>query len=91
MDLPTDVLVRAREIVVKMHRLGVAHGDVRPENMNYNFKTGRLYLYDFSDARTRKMLGEEGFRRACLQDLESLDTQIAWSKTDEAKRLKYVH
>jgi hypothetical protein len=90
MTLPTRILQRARELLEGMHKLGVAHGDARPENMNYNFKTDRLFIYDFSHARMRLAPDDAAFDRACAQDLENLDMEIKWSLTDEGRAIRYM-
>jgi hypothetical protein len=90
MTLPTRVLRRARGLVESMHRLGVAHGDPRAENMNYDFKTDRLFLYDFSHARMRRSPDDAAFERACREDLTSLDVAIEWSMTDAGRAIQYI-
>jgi hypothetical protein len=90
MTLPTRVLQRARELVESMHRLGVSHGDARPENMNYDFKTDKLFIYDFSHARIRLAPEDPAFDRACKDDLKSLDMEIEWSMTDAGRAIQYL-
>jgi hypothetical protein len=90
LTLPTRVLQRARELVASMHKLGVAHGDVRAENMNYDFRTDKLFIFDFSQAEMRRAPDDEEFDEACKKDLESLDMDIEWSMTAEGKAIQYI-
>jgi hypothetical protein len=89
--LPTDALQAARRIVVAMHRLGVAHGDIHPLNMNYNFKTKELFLLDFSHAAMEGTIGQDAFQQACLEDLFEVDRLINISKTKAAQQIHYYH
>ena len=89
--LPTKALLLAGEIISKMHKLGVAHGDVRAENMNYNFTTGKLFVYDFSESVVDELDGKEAFEKACEIDNEALDQMIAWSRSEEGQNVEYVH
>ena len=90
LTLPWKALVQARLVVEEMHRLGVVHGDARPENMFYNFTSNELYIYDFSHASSADFLGKEEFEVACAEELESLDEQIAWSQTEQAEKIRYM-
>ena len=45
--LPTEVCYKAKECIARLHRCGVAHGDINARNMSYSFVTGSLFLYDF--------------------------------------------
>ena len=91
MTLPTHVLLRARDLVLKMHALGVVHGDLRPENMNFDFKTNQLYIFDFSDAKLKAEMSAAAFKQACLEELESLDRQIEWSRSSSASQIVYSY
>jgi len=89
--LPTDALQDARRIVVEMHRLGVAHRDIRPMNMNYDFETKKLYMLDFSHAATQDAIGRDAFQQACFEDLFEIDRLIRISKTKFAQEIHYYH
>jgi hypothetical protein len=91
MMLPTKALLLAKEIISKMQELGVAHCDVTAENMNHNFTTGKLSVHDFSQSVLDTLHGMETFAQACGGDNEDLDEMIAWSRTEEGQRVKYVH
>jgi hypothetical protein len=91
MTLPTGPLEQARSVIVAMHELGVAHGDVRPENMNYSFPTGRLFVYDFSHATLRGRAGGRRFAAACAEDLLAIDGLVAESRTPQAQGIQYVY
>ena len=91
MVLPTKALLIAREVVNEMHKHGVAHGDIRAENMNYNFTTSKLFVYDFSHAVVDTLDGEEAFQEACEEDDESLHKLIEWSKSEEGQNVQYIH
>ena len=81
---------RAREVIKHMHQLGVARGDARAENMNYNFKQDSLVIYDFSHAKIRHALEDALFHRACQQDLATPERQIKWSMTDQGRAIRYL-
>lgn len=87
MTLPTDGYEQARKILLQMHKLGVAHGDVRAQNMNYDIHTKKLYIYDFGQAVIR---GEPEFRQECRNDLETINQCIAESKTPAARARVYL-
>jgi hypothetical protein len=89
--LPTDALQDARRIVVAMHKLGVSHRDIRPLNMNYCFRTKKLYLLDFSRAETENAIGQDAFQQACFEDLFEIDRLIRISKTKSAQEMRYYH
>jgi serine/threonine protein kinase len=76
MKTPVSSLLEAREIVKSMHRFGVAHGDIKLSNMNFNANTGPQ-IFDFSHAFLRSDLSAAEFREACVQDLEALDEIIS--------------
>ena len=77
LKIPVSSLLEAREIVNSMHRFGVAHGDIRLSNMNFNVKTRTLQMFDFSHAFLKSDLSTAEFSEACLQDLEALDEIIS--------------
>jgi hypothetical protein len=91
MTLPTGPLEQARAVIVAMHALGVAHGDVRPENMNYDFRAGRLFVYDFSHATLRERAGGRWFAEACREDLRAIDELVAESRTPQAQGIQYLY
>ena len=76
MSLPKRALLQARAIMHQMHKRGVVHRDLRPENMNYNFDSNKLYIYDFSEARTLLMLGLARFQEACREDCEVMEELV---------------
>jgi hypothetical protein len=90
MTLPTGPLEQARRTISAMHELGVAHGDVRPENMSCDFETGRLFVYDFSHATLREQAGGRRFAAACAGDRLAMDGLVAESQTPRAQAVKYV-
>jgi tRNA A-37 threonylcarbamoyl transferase component Bud32 len=86
MFLPKSALLRAQGIVASMHANGVVHRDLRPENMNYNFTTGKLSLYDLSHAATKNCIGTEAFESARKRDLCVLQELIRRSDTPQAAK-----
>ena len=90
LTLPTGPLEQARRVIVTMHGLGVAHGDVRLENMNYDFGTGRLFVYDFSHATLREQAGDAPFAVACQEDLLAVEGLISESRTARAQTMRYL-
>ena len=76
MSLPKRALLQAHAIMLRMHKRGVVHRDLRPENMNYDFETGKLYIYDFSEARTLKILGFSRFHKARREDCEMMQELV---------------
>lgn len=43
-----DILIQLSQILKKIHRLKIIHGDIKPENIIYN--KGKVYLIDFGSA-----------------------------------------
>ena len=84
MVLPRSALLEAQKIVAVMHANGVVHRDLRPENMNYNFTTGKLFLYDFSHAATRTSISAEEFEDAREEDVCALEEYIKISESPAA-------
>ena len=82
--LPRSALLEAQKIVAVMHANGVVHRDLRPENMNYNFTTGKLFLYDFSHAATRTSISAEEFEDAREEDVCALEEYIKISESPAA-------
>jgi hypothetical protein len=91
MLLPARALRAARGVLAAMHARGVAHGDVRAENMHYNFTTRALAVFDFSRAVVDTLDGEEAWGEACEEDEAALDSLLAWSESDAGRRARYVH
>ena len=94
-SLPTAALCEVREILTSLHCCGVAHCDVQPRNMSYSFETGRLFLYDFSQALKRGGPDAPGadlsaFEAACAQDVRDLEELIEDSKTERARAMRYT-
>jgi serine/threonine protein kinase len=77
MKIPVSSLLEARAIVKSMHRLGVAHGDIKLSNMNFNANTRTLQIFDFSHAFLKSDHSTVEFSGACVQDLEALDEIIS--------------
>jgi hypothetical protein len=73
MKVPASSLLQAREIVKTMHIHGVAHGDIKLANMNFDPNTHTVQIFDFSHAYLESDFSAAEFRQACVQDLESLD------------------
>ena len=86
MFLPKSALLQAQGIVASMHANSIVHRDLRPENMNYNFTTGRLFLFDFSHAVTKNSIGAEAFEHARKGDLCVLQELIHRSETPQAAK-----
>ena len=59
-----------------LHLNDFVHCDLRPENMNYDFDSNKLYIYDFSEARTLSMLGLARFQEACREDCEVMEELV---------------
>ena len=94
-SLPTAALCEVREILTSLHGRGVAHCDVQPRNMSYCFETGRLFLYDFSQALTgggsdAPEAKRAAFEAACAQDVCDLEELIQYSKTERARAMRYM-
>ena len=94
-SLPTAALREVKGILTSLHGLGVAHCDVQPRNMSYCFETGRLFLYDFSQALTgggsdAPEAKRAAFEAACAQDVRDLEELIQYSKTERARAMRYT-
>ena len=87
LTLPKGALLEAQAVVLKMHERGVVHRDLRPENMNYNFTTGRLFLYDFSHGATRQSLGDAAFEQARRDDCDALKGHLEGCETPHSRKL----
>jgi hypothetical protein len=74
LSLPTNALHRVRETLEEMHALGVAHGDVRLQNLAYDPVTGRVFVLDLSHSVAR---GEADFGSQCADDMMGIDHLIA--------------
>jgi exonuclease VII small subunit len=71
---PASSLRRARAILEEMHKLGVAHGDVRLPNLSWDPMTGQVFVLDLSHGRAH---GEDDFEYLCGADLRKMDRLIA--------------
>ncbi|KAI3636433.1 hypothetical protein MIR68_005785 [Amoeboaphelidium protococcarum] len=69
--LEGDIKSSVYEILVQLHQLGVAHGDVRLPNVVRDGQR-KLYLIDFTEA-VFKCDGEEEFNAQCQRDWEYLE------------------
>ncbi len=74
-----------------MPGLGVAHRDIQPLNMNYNFKTKEVYLLDFSHAVVESATGQDAFQQACFEDLYEIDRLVNISKKEAFWQIHYYH
>jgi hypothetical protein len=74
---PPHVWKQVREIVIKMHELGVVHWDLEFRNMTFDQSNGCIFLYDFSNALTSEGLGPKAFAEARARELDRLDNLIA--------------
>jgi tRNA A-37 threonylcarbamoyl transferase component Bud32 len=83
-ELPRSALLEAQKIVASMHANGMVHRDLRPENISYNFTTGKLFLYDFSHSATRTSISAKEFEHARTVDLSALEKYIKISETPAA-------
>ncbi|KAI3633238.1 hypothetical protein MIR68_008776 [Amoeboaphelidium protococcarum] len=70
-QLEDEIKSSVYKILVKLHQLGVAHGDVRLPNVVRDDQD-QLYLIDFTEA-VFKCDGEEEFTSECKKDLECLN------------------
>jgi hypothetical protein len=71
---PVSSLRRARAILEEMHKLGVAHGDVRLPNLSWDPMTERVFVLDLSHGQAH---GEDDFEYLCGADLRKMDRLIA--------------
>ena len=58
--------------------------------MNYDFGTGRLFVYDFSHATLREQAGDAPFAVACQEDLLAVEGLISESRTARAQTMRYL-
>jgi tRNA A-37 threonylcarbamoyl transferase component Bud32 len=84
--LPKGALLKAKDVVLRMHESGVVHRDIRTGNMHYNFTTGRLFVYDFSHASSLPRMGAAAFAEARQADLEALQGEADRSETEAGKK-----
>jgi hypothetical protein len=83
-ELPLAAHLRAREIVARMHGLGVVHGDAHARNIVHSRETGEVAVVDFGAALTRAALGAAAFEEECALELQGMDKRAA----DAAARLQ---
>ena len=83
-ELPLAAHLRAREIVARMHGLGVVHGDPYARNIVHNRETGEVAVVDFGAALTRALLGAAAFEEECALEMQGMDARAA----DAAARLQ---
>ena len=88
--LPPPALVQVREALVRMHRLGVAHRDVREDNLVWDASGRRAYVLDLSHAVTEGDAGAEGFAGLCQEDLSSVDRLLAAARARDASAARMV-
>lgn len=50
-NLLSDLILRVRDLLVKLHGIGIFHGDVSEENIVYDKSTDRVALIDFGLSR----------------------------------------
>jgi hypothetical protein len=79
-QVPDSSLLKARQIVKTIHTFGVAHGDIKLENMYFNANTHTVQIFDFSHALLKSDVSAAEFHEACVQDLESLDEIIVFQQ-----------
>jgi hypothetical protein len=84
--LPPHAWKQFREVVVRMHELGVVYGDLESRNMAYDESHGCVFLYDFSSALTLERLGSKAFAKACTSELEHFDSHVSSIITARAEQ-----
>jgi hypothetical protein len=76
--LPEEALDQVRAALAAMHKLGVAHGDVRPPNLAWDPAAGRAFVLDLGSAVTRRDATRPcEFDARCRTDLQRLDEIVA--------------
>jgi hypothetical protein len=88
--LPAPALVQVRKALVRMHRLGVAHRDVREDNLVWDASGRQAYVLDLSHAVTEGDAGAEGFAGLCQEDLSSVERLLAAVRAREASAARMV-
>ena len=76
-SFPPRLWKQIRDVVIKMHELGVVHGDLESRNMTYDKSNNCVFVYDFSSALTLEGLGSKAFAEACASELDSLDSLVS--------------
>ena len=76
-SFPPRLWKQIRDVVIKMHELGVVHGDLESRNMTYDKSNNCVFVYDFSSALTLERLGSKAFAEACASELDSLDSLVS--------------
>jgi hypothetical protein len=84
--LPVSGLEQVRKALVAMHRRGVAHGDVREDNMAWDAEAGLAYVLDLSHASVTSSdpYLERMFALQCYTDVFYLDQLLAEARSREA-------
>jgi RIO-like serine/threonine protein kinase len=81
-SLSAEALLDARDILMTMHERGVAHGDVRRQNIVYDAVQKKSIVIDFSHSIIK---GHQDFDRACQRDLMAIDELIERKSFSYAK------
>lgn len=72
-SLSLEALQSTRKVLEAMHMRGVAHGDVKEDNMAFNVARRQSIVFDFSHAALK---GDIDFDKKCTGDLQGIDTLI---------------
>ena len=75
--LTAGAVSQVRNALNAMHRRGVAHGDVREDNVVWDAAEGRAYVVDLSHAATEGDVGPAEFARLCNEDLYCAERLMA--------------
>ena len=87
--LPARALAQVRATLVAMHGRGVAHGDVREDNVVWDAAAGQAYVVDLSHAATEGDAGA-GFAAECCEDLCRAERLFAEAQAREGLAARFL-
>ena len=88
--LPAKALLKVRPMLLEMHQIGVAHGDLCFRNIGYDLASDTVALFNFSESCIRSATqGHQNFEVACEEDLQALDDMLEYV-TENQKSCRYM-
>ena len=75
-NMPPEKMAVCREVVRRMHDLGVCHSKPIDENFLFNQDLNKAVVIDFSKGHTLTKVGEKRFIEARSKDIAIIDNEI---------------
>lgn len=85
-DLAKEILIKASDLVDRLHEIGILHNDLSEENIVYDPETERVYLIDFGLSREISSIQEEE-----IPDMiENLYEGVEYATIPESNSIEYL-